>query len=739
MRSGPVARVLTTLGPKVALVAWLVAARGMAQADFDPAPWLMRLADEERRETVLDWMGQLREENRITVWRRGLWVADQGLAAYCATQLTHDQLSRTEAERAVEVLTPHLAEHEAASEWFDQFRRMVASSEVDLLLAVLPREAPAWWSDQYLGELHRQLRGSHIPALCQLARDRGAESATAALRILGTSVVSMTDRHREMIAGAYLSHTAPGTRPVNSAGGYPAELAACLELCMVRGEVREGEWEQWLCRWTRDEVPGPSDLPLLTALAEREGLFARVAAVHGLGSLPGPASQEVLAALRDRAAADDHVRWFADATLTRRGDVRARELLEQRAGRHDLALAFLLWAAPSRGREVLLDHLRSGEADRVDLAIDALRRDDLGLYGAWLGEEQLGGLREELRRERAPRGWALARVVAGDVSCRDLDLAREAAADASIRRPVVDVTDGSLMDFLALLEVGDVATAAGLLREWASSADDYLRDHGHTMLVRLGLEEDAARLVSWIGDGHGDLADVRRLGAIRAPEVEDYLQARTASVGDDEARYVAHLAALAVYHGVPHDLAWVDEALQLPDADEVVALIRDRRPEEALGLLLDAKLADPDAVHRIDNLGLMVDDRVSAYLRALQQRRSLGVYAWATGELALMGASDAVTELRLALDEGRHGWVEDASPRIRTLNRNPGLLAHWTAELESNCCRGASADEAWEEVLGFGLGTGTEPRIARARRWWARRASDLRWSRLAGCWIPAPN
>ena len=159
-----------------------------------------------------------------------------------------------------------------------------------------------------------------------------------------------------------------------------------------------------------------------------------------------------------------------------------------------------------------------------------------------------------------------------------------------------------------------------------------------------------------------------------------------------------HLAALAVYHGVPPDLAWVNEALQLPAADEVVALIRDRRPEEALGLLLDAKLADPDAVHRIDNLGLMVDDRVSAYLRALQQRRSLGVYAWATGELALMGAPDAVTELRLALDEGRHGWVEDASPRIRTLNRNPGLLEHWTAELESNCCRGASADEAWEEV-----------------------------------------
>lgn len=739
MNRAPVARSLAAIGSRAAVFAWCCVAELVAQAGFDPLPWLVRLSDADRRATVVDEIAELPLGHRVTVWRRGLWLDDAETAALCAMRVAHDQVGRTEAKRVVDLLSPYLANADLASDWFEEFRQMVGSSELGALFAAWPQDVPGWWSDQLLGELHRQVRVAHVPALCVLARDPGAHSGEAALRVLGVTVIPTTDQYRETIGAAYLARVSGGEQPVAKPDGYPPQLAACLEWCLVRQTVREGQWEEWVCRWARDETPGDTDLPLLRQLAVSDGLYANIAAIHGLGRLESAASMDVLRGLHLRLVGNNQVQWFARAVMARRGDREAHSALEADSGEDGLALALLLWAGAERGQQALLDHLRSGDPDRLNVAVDALTRDDLGLYGVWRDEAQLAGLRDALHGGSQVDGWAIARIVAAVPSCRDLDLANRAAADAGLRSTENDVADDSLLGFLAFLEVCDLEAAAGLLRAWSASDDEFLRDYGFQMLSKLSLPADAPGLVAWIADGHGDEDDVRRLGALRVPVVEEYLRASTVEVGDDEDRYAAHLAALAVFHGMPFEVSWIGEALQLLDGGEVRESIRSGQPTEALGQLLDAKLADPRAVHWIENLGLVKGEPARGYLRALQQRRELGLYTWATGELMLMGEPDAMSELMLAFNEGRYRWVEDASPRVRTFNRDLGLLSHWTGELESNCCRAATADGAWEELLGFELGTGPEPRVTRARRWWMRWGSDLRWSRLADCWVPGPR
>jgi len=318
----------------------------------------------------------------------------------------------------------------------------------------------------------------------------------------------VTDRHRDLIARAYLRRVGGDVAESPAHGGYSPLLAACLEQCFVSGVEREGEWKQWLCRWAHDAVPGPSDLPLLRRLAVCEEWHANHVAAVGLGRLGSEKSLVELSTLAARLREQDDTRWWlALAMLARRGDGEALAALEGKAREEGFALAFLIDANEVRGREVLYELLCSGDDDLLDVALSALSRQELAHFGAIVDDAQLVGVRE-LVESSVQDGFALARIIAAIAACRTVELARRAAGHAALRSPpyLVDhgFPGGGLPGFLAFLEVADIEALAQLLRAWAASEDEELRDHGHRSLLALGRPADAELLVAWIRAGGGD-------------------------------------------------------------------------------------------------------------------------------------------------------------------------------------------------------------------------------------------
>lgn len=654
-----------------------------------------------------------------------------------ARDLRHDQVDAIEAKRIIAQLSPSIGEPRA-EDWFEEFRELLGSDEAGALLERWPRGIEGWRHQRMLGAIHRQLRAAHIPALCALASDADADLGEAALRILGTAMIAFTDQHREVIARAYLTRTRGDAAITAKIDGYPPLLASCLEQSLLSGQPeREGEWRPWLWRWARSATAGSTDRELLRRLAATEEFFARLVANAGLGSLPNDAGVEDLRGLRATLAnaGEPMLELVALTQLARHGDPTAIADLATRASHDKVALAasFTVDAAAALDRvERALHSDDDADAERV---FEMCVEQPLAFYGIVVGAADLRGLRPRLlaRNLDARR---LARAVGTIPGCRDTALAQRAATDAELlERPDAHaLAQGQLGAFLAFLEVIDRPALERLLRAWTTNADEEVRDVAARSLLRLANVDDAARLLTWFAEDRARDEDLRRLGRLRAPAVEQFLHARLAVQPDDRAA----MAALAVFHGLPSAVEWVEHVADARLA-EVRELLLAGRAADALALDLAGRMATTDDAPAPTLVGLVRDPRVAGYLQALRQRRELGLYAWATGQLTLAGDATARAESWTVFREGRYRWVDDTHPRILTLGHELPTLAFWIEEYESNCCRAVVAEAVFADLFGVEFDRAAGPPVQQARQWWQTHGAGVVWSELAGGYVPGPD
>ena len=72
-----------------------------------------------------------------------------------------------------------------------------------------------------------------------------------------------------------------------------------------------------------------------------------------------------------------------------------------------------------------------------------------------------------------------------------------------------------------------------------------------------------------------------------------------------------------------------------------------------------------------------------------------------------------------------------------TLGEDLTTIPFWISELETNCCRGATAGVVFDDLFGIDVDHHHAVTAAeRMRLWWARNGSNLVPSRIAGHLVP---
>jgi hypothetical protein len=419
-----------------------------------------------------------------------------------------------------------------------------------------------------------------------------------------------------------------------------------------------------------------------------------------LGRLPDP---ETGAFLRARAEEGEDLAAWA---LARRGDPGMLERLrgEARDG-EEFALALLMEADPA-GARTLLEEALLGPDDRAAHRM----LEGLGEFappGAWyeaLGFDwrrtPLGGFDRAALAARVPP-VRLARIAITLPGCRTRALG---AAAARGLRPGDLVEDrerdlgGALLDeigaFLESAAPEDLVASLRRIRaagkEDAALATEWLEDLG-----------DAGTCAAAAADLTLDGDRIEVLARSRAPEVGRMLETRVRTAleqGWDRSESNCTLAALAVFHGLPGEAADAFRHRQDPAPRDSVEAVLAGKPVDGLAAIL---AAEPDRRH--GNVGAVDDPRVRAYLHRLRERRDLGEYWYATGQLAVLGDAAARADFWGAMEDGRYRIMDEAEEFERTLGWDlPATMPFWIGELRSQCCRmvTSGAGDLVEDLLG---------------------------------------
>jgi hypothetical protein len=373
--------------------------------------------------------------------------------------------------------------------------------------------------------------------------------------------------------------------------------------------------------------------------------------------------------------------------------------------------------------------LRRQAAEGVDAARRALiRRGDAKLldeFAANLREQDQFALALLSARRRARIGV----VVPG---CRTRRLAEAAARRLAAADFAADDDDRPTLDRdgAAFLETAAPEAFRESLRKLAAG-DDGL-PAAREMLLEIGDPVSGARLAAWFPEDD-------RLARSPSPETRKSLEGRVraaAAAGSSSRDDLgAATASLAVCAGLPEDAAgW---GFADPPTSAVDALLAGR-PIDWLATCLASR---PDERH--GNVGAVDDPRVRAYLVRLRERRDLGEYWYATGQLAAMGDPASRSDFWGAMQDGRYRVMDEAEEFERTLGWNlPETMPFWIDELRSQCCRitTSATGDIVKETLG--LDCYESPwRIPhrRAKELWDAAGGRFVKSRIADLWVPAPR
>jgi hypothetical protein len=678
--------------------------------------------------TNLDGLDAMTPSRRVEVLRAGLRLLDDASARACAARVEWTWIDRWECARCVDLLTDDVLRH-GTDATYEQFRSYQGSCELTRFLRALPPTLP-WTIDpvRVLADTHRIARIADMPAYLDLTKRKDAavvDEAWGEIDLLGR----WNDEFREDVArrevdagdGA-VAKTAPedGSR-------LPPVLAAWLRMSFLKrsegGDDPDRVWNEKL-RWCWESTPGPADAELLMALAEHGKTdWQHVAGVAYvlLGKLHDPTTD---AFLRRKAADEQLARW----ALARRGDAEMlAAVVADATANEEFALELVMEVDPPRARklidEVLLgtdDEAAGGMLDEFALAMTP------GAYLEPLGFDwrrtSLDGLGAAAIDAKIP-AWRLARtgIVVPSYGTRAL-----AVAAAGRLRP------GDLKDDVAVagfLETDAPAEFAASLRAVRAAGGD------DAALATKWLVKTADRATCDAVAASGELGGASLIDLARSHgvEVRRLLESRVHAVEASSEDGDGAIYALAVWHGLPEAAANAFDVV----APGVAAAALDGRPVDALALVLAAK---PDETH--GDVGAVNDPRVRAYLVRLRERRELGHYWYATGQLAAMGDADARAEFWGAMHDGRYRIVNEADYFDRTLGWDvAATMPFWIDELRSQCCRivtgGGDLVGNFLDIDCFSSEFRTSYR--RAKELWDAAGGRFIKSRIADRWVPAPR
>jgi len=600
---------------------------------------------------------------------------------------------------------------------FDSYRDVLGSAELPAQMQYLVRARRTDGGKEHIfGENHRIARRENIPAFLWFERTEDDDSLSGVgsvyMPVHATYDPRLFVRDERGLRGP----------------GIPPALRAWLK----------GEGDLWIpCGlWWLDEVaPLESDAPDLLdfarwAFGPGGDEYSRCAAVRALGRVRDAASERFLREVAARSwpkrspYIDEKLPAFANASLARRGHpVPLADLLAS----DDFAL--LLEASPgfavARLRERLVD------PSRVDEACELLRTglDDTH-YGIRFEETLFAGIAEAAIASELG-GHVLARIAVTVPGCR-----RAALADAAFRRLdprqwLPEDEEARIepdIEAAAFLHSADPGRFVAALRRWSEDADARVRALALRMLVRIGDEASAGKLVATVDEWRDDWHGLDLLARVRSKEVERFLAER-AGDGDEEA-----LDVLVACLG----LQWLYPESTLEILERI-------RKGEAVPHLLEA-LEHAEERNFYPELGLVKDPRVLEWLRK-HRRTGIFEYGDVLRALVLAGDRDAKDELWSMVRCGRHRLLYGSfDERVFTLDWDFSTLPHWILELDSNCCRVAGGLESiFEDYLGTrwlygrpssGLG---EPRSRRVRTELLWHGGTYVWSPLVDRFVAKPD
>ncbi len=659
-----------------------LALAGLAQAQADLRAEL-ESGDATRIVAARQQVLALPKPQQVDFFRDAIWSKVPQAAVWSANNLKHDEVDLREAARVIDLLMPELEKPTVLGKEeldFDEFRQLLGSSEVPRVLQSFPQSGEWPSPHAILSETHRQVRVAQIPALCRLAMDPNPRVALPALENLIGAVAPRTNQHRQDIGRALLHRIKV---PVSAAErskpkGYPEVLFQCVANFDRFAVLGNNTFEAQVWIWR-------------WACAENAG----------------PADREMLQQLRK-----------ADSDLAR--SIAAHGLGDLPGADRARRTARLLFHEDPKLRAAALGLCTQ---DRYDLALAGIRVQPGWFAGLEVPDRQL------------PGGF-LAQVIMHVPGFRRVDLAKRAAAQTDLKQP--RGSQAELDDFLAFLEVVAKEHLRTLLATWATSSDRDLRKHARSLQLRIGDETAVNELVAVLEEQELCEKAPIWLARIPSPKVEAFLRRRVDTV-QPKAR-PRYLHALAVHYGLPGSVGWDRQLSEV--SDDVFAkarrLVLEKKPIDALVCVLGS-LAESE--RRIKDLGLVRDPRVTKHLQSLQSRRHLGLYAWATSQLAIQGSSKAREEFWQGCLIGRYRWVDNSNPRALTLNYDLETIPFWISELETNCCRRNTASQIFRYLFGLDLYQDARvvPEVVQAREFWERCRNNLRWSRIKGHYVPGPD
>ncbi len=709
----------------------------------------LRLRDREDRETAL---ADLDPDARIDTLRTGLRLRDDAAAIACAARLEYRDMDNWECARAVELLMPTFLFEESEAQ-FDEFRAYIGSVELPKFLETLPPLPWCFGTTTVLGQMHRVMRGEHIPLYIELARSSDPTLAGVAQSQFELLQI-WNDTHRREAAVFYLG-LSPRAAVPEPGGGIDPLLVALLRKWYVDvpAESRAIELKKrvahWVLRWLRDASPAPSDEPFLIDLATAgrgNETPVGVAATILLGLVDGADSDAYLR--RRNSAGDDN---SARRALARRGDESALAEVESDARKRPADLALLLECDPPRARR-LIDRAVFGPDPKLAADVfDALARIvDPAAYKDFHGfrwdRSAFDGI-EKAALESDIDALRLAWIGAVVPGCRTRAVAEAAAARIDDRFFPEDEPDEGpepplllRWEPLVFMEVGAPEAFRQALRRVARETESEVSRGGAlSTLLTIGDPEPSPELIEFAKTQFKDVTWTDGFVAVArngGPEIKAWLESELRRAAEASEAQSTALAALATFHGlhpaVSEGGVWGDFA----PADGVLEAMIDGRPVDALVLQLDAH---PDEF--MFDVGLVDDPRIAAYLQTFRDRRSLDLYWHATGELAAMGDAEAREDFWGAMKDGRYRIMNDVWVSSRTLGFDlRATVPFWIDELRSQCCRIVTGGEGdiFEDLFGIDC-YATEFRTSydRVLALWNAANGDFVWSYIADHYVPA--
>ena len=379
---------------------------------------------------------------------------------------------------------------------------------------------------------------------------------------------------------------------------------------------------------------------------------------------------------------------FALAAQARWGSEESASSLLRKAPKSLLATAIILDGLPALAQTYFKELIRSHRVHEL------LREEEVGFisgniedvcveYHLSWSPEIFASLEDELVLKRTSVSSLMASFLHAP-GLRTLPVASElmsrltVSADAGTRLWDLGFTDPSGSDddhsrTLASLEVLFPERTRAALRKWALSTDPLDRDFASNTLLRIGDPLAGPLLVNWIKERCGwfplDMGILLLLTQSDCREVTVFIESLPTPwemKGDaglhrslaDLVRDGDGMRALAAIRGIPIDVA---ACLRVPVSAELEENEKDYNRSvsgwkrliagDAKGALLDILGYEAGAPalglsEEPPPLGLVDHPEVRAYLQLVRERRDLGLYWWATGQLAMLDHPGAVAELK---------------------------------------------------------------------------------------------